>query len=105
MKKKAKKLYNPHQSVIYQIEEVRNKSRRAITHEYLIFLINLYGNHIETGDKRIKDYYDMTMLDVRNELLLRIKMMRGETNSRIRKHKEEQQRKQDELLRRLSQMG
>lgn len=104
MKPKTKKLYNPYQSIVYQIEVVRNKTRRALLHEYMIFLINLYGSSFDDGRVRIKNYADMTMLDMRNEILLRIKMLHGESNAKIKKHKEEQQRKQDELLRRLSQL-
>src|SRR5215207_6121303 len=98
---KAKK-YNPYQSVIFQIESMKNRARKALLNEYMVFLITLYGHQINDGTKAIKDYNYLTMPEVRLELELRIKMMRSATDNKIRKHMEKEKRKQDELLRRLA---
>jgi hypothetical protein len=100
--KQAATKYNPYVSVIFQIEDMKNKSRRALLQEYMVFLITLYGHQINDGVKTIRDYNYLTMPEVRLELQLRIKMMRSHTNNKIRKHVETEKRKQDELLRRLS---
>lgn len=102
MMKQAATKYNPYVSVIFQIEDMKNKSRRALLQEYMVFLITLYGHQINDGVKTIRDYNYLTMPEVRLELQLRIKMMRSHTNNKIRKHVETEKRKQDELLRRLS---
>lgn len=102
---KQNKKYNPRQSITFQIEDVRNKTRAVLSEEYMIFLINLYGHLIQDGTKTIKDFKKMTMLDVRSELVLRTKAMRGDTNAKIRAYKEKEQKKQDELLRKLSRLN
>lgn len=103
--KKPKQVYNPYESLIFQIESVKNRTRKALMNEYMIFLINLYGHLIQDGTKNIRDYKDLTMMDIRNEVIIRIKAMRGESNAKIRAHKEKEQKKQDELLRKLSRMN
>lgn len=102
-KPKIKRLFNPYQPTVYQIEFVRNKTRKALLEEYIIFLINLYGHLIQDGTKRITDFNNLTMLDIRTEVTLRTKAMRGESNAKIRAHQEKEQKKQDELLARLAQ--
>ncbi len=103
-KPKIKQLYNPYTPVIYQIEKVRNRTRKALVEEYMIFLINLYGHLIEDGSKRITDYDTMTMLDIRAEVQLRTRAMRGSTNAKIRSQREKEQKKQDELLAKLARL-
>jgi hypothetical protein len=44
----------------------------------------------------------MTMLDLRVEVELRTRAMRSSTNAKIRAHREKEQKKQDELLAKLS---
>lgn len=103
--KKPKVKYNPHIPLVYQIEKVRNKTRKALLEEYQIFLINLYGHLIEDGTKRISDFSSMSMLDVRTEVQLRTRAMRTSTNQKIKAHKEKEAKKQEELLRKLSQLN
>lgn len=100
-KNKARK-YNPYQSLVFQIEDMKNKARKALSNEYMVFITTLYGAQINEGTKALKDYAYLTMPEVRLELQLRTKMMRSHTNNKIRKHIEMEKRKQDELLRRLS---
>jgi hypothetical protein len=102
MKKQKATKYNPYVSDIFQIEDMRNKARVALLNEYMVFLGTLYGAQINEGSKAIKDYNYLTMPEVRLELELRIKMMRTNTNNKIRKHVETEKRKQDELLRRFA---
>lgn len=104
MTKKPKAQYNPHIPLIYQIEKVRNRTRKALLEEYMIFLINLYGHLIEDGTKRITDYANMSMLDIRTEVQLRTRSMRQSTNAKIRAYHDKEQKKQDELLKKLSQL-
>ncbi len=99
---KKKNSYNPYQSVTYQIESMKNRSRKALLQEYLIFLATLYGGSIQDGTKSIQDYKHLTMQEVRIEIQLRTKMLRNSTNAKIRKHVETEKRKQDEILRRLA---
>jgi len=99
---KPKQHYNPYIPIVYQIERVRDKTRKALLEEYQIFLINLYGHLIEDGTKRISDFSNMTMLDIRTEVQLRTRAMRSLTNIKIKAHQEKEQKKQIELLRRLS---
>lgn len=101
--KKAKRLFNPYVPTVYQIELLRNRTRKALLEEYIVFLINLYGHLIQDGAKRISDFDKLTMLDIRTEVTLRTKAMRGDSNAKIRAHKEKEQKKQDDLLKRLSQ--
>lgn len=100
--KKPKQKHNPYTSLIYQIEVIRHRTRKALVEEYMIFLINLYGHKFQDGEKTIKDYNHLTMMDIRNELLLRTRMMKGDTDAKIKKYKEDEQRKQDEYLRKLA---
>lgn len=102
---KVKQLYNPHISLVYQIERVRNKTRKSLLNEYIIFLINLYGHLIEDGTKRIADFSNMTMQDMRVEVQLRTRAMRISSNQKIRAHQDKEAKKQEELLRKLSQLN
>lgn len=104
-KPKVKQKYNPYISLVYQIEVIRNHTRKMFLEEYMVFLINLYGHLIQDGTKNIRDYAGMTMQDVRTELTLRTKAMRGESNAKIRAHKEKEAKKQEELLRKLAQLN
>lgn len=105
MTKKVKQKYNPYIPLVYQIEKIRNRTRKALLEEYTIFLINLYGHLIEDGTKRISDFSNMSMLDVRTEVQLRIRAMRGSTNAKIRAYKEKEKKKQEETLRKLSRLN
>ncbi len=103
-KQKTKVKYNPNIPLVYQIEKIRNRTRKALLEEYTIFLINLYGHLIEDGTKRVADFATMSMLDIRVEVQLRTRSMRQSTNAKIRAHRDKEQKKQDELLRKLAQL-
>jgi hypothetical protein len=103
-KTKPKRTYNPYIPLVYQVELIRNKTRKALLEEYMIFLINLYGHLIQDGTKRISDFENMTMLDIRTEVTLRTRAMRGENNSKIRAYQEKEQKKIDKLMKDLSQL-
>ncbi len=72
-----------------------------LTSEYLSLLAILYGDHIESGVKRISDYRAMTMLDAENELKLRTMMMRGQRLRKKRMLMEEHQENERALLEQL----
>jgi len=89
----------------YQLELVRNRTREVLMREYMIFVVNLYGHLIQDGTKKIRDYANMSMIDMREELILRTRAMRGSNNRKIKEYKEKEQKRQDELLRKLSQLN
>lgn len=82
----------------YQIEIARNKNRAIIREEYLTFIHVLYRNQIENGYKRIKDFKDMTMLDIQNEIMLRTRIIAGDNQRELDKQKEAQKRYEQQLL-------
>lgn len=84
--------------VSYLLEDLRLKSTYILTQEYLIFLGILFGSQIQSGDKQVRDFGHMTMLDVQSELLIRTRMMQARTNGKLRAKKKENEAKQAKLL-------
>lgn len=93
--------HNPHQSIIFQQERIRHRLPKALADEYLIFLTTLYGRKFESGDVRIRDYADMTMYDIYNELRLRTKMIHADNERTRDKVKEKERKEQDEAIQEL----
>lgn len=87
--------YNPRQSILFQQERIRHRTPKALAEEYLILLTTLYGRRVESGEVRIKDYADMTMFDVVNEIKLRTKMIHAE-NQRTTQQREDKERKEQD---------
>src|SRR5688572_9310856 len=87
--------HNPYQSILFQQEKIRHRTPKALADEYLILLTTLYGRRFESGEVRLKEYADMTMFDIINEIKLRTKMIRAD-NQRISQQKEEKERKEQE---------
>jgi len=100
-----KQKYNDYVSYTYQLELVRNRTRAVLSREYMVFVVNLYGHLIQDGTKKIRDYAAMSMVDMREELILRTRAMRGSNNRKIKEYKVKEQKRQDELLRKLSQLN
>lgn len=96
--------YNKHRSVLFQIEAARHRTPKALAEEYLIFLSTLYGRKIETGDVRLRDYGDMTMYDIADEIKIRTKMLHADNMRKIEQHKDKRKKEQDEAIKQLIQL-
>lgn len=96
--------WNPYQSSAYQQEVLRRRTIDLLSTEFYVFLSTFYGNYIEDGTKRIKDYRDMTFFDVTSELRLRVQMIRAMNNNKVKHHFEEDRKKQIELLEKLKKL-
>lgn len=62
----------------------------------------LYGGHINEGDTLLRNYKSFTMESFTNELRIRTLMTKARRERIERKSKEEMERKQNELLRKLA---
>ena len=93
--------HNEHQSIIFQQERIRHRMPKAFAEEYFILLTTLYGRRFESGDIRLRDYHDMTMFDIVDEIKIRTKMMRVDNQRNIEKHKEKQKKEQDKAIQEL----
>lgn len=93
--------YNPYQSVFFQIERIKSRMPKQLAEEYLVLLTTLYGRRFEEGVVRVKDYHDMTMRDIADEIVLRTKIMRADNTRKIEKQKEKEKKEQEEAIREL----
>jgi nucleoside-specific outer membrane channel protein Tsx len=96
-----KRKWNKHQSDAYQLEQMRRQSIKMLSSEYYIFLAAFYGNKITDGDTSIKDYAHLTYFDISSELKIRIQMLKGYNDARVRKYYEDEEKRQYELLEKL----
>lgn len=102
--RKKRNSMRPITTFSYQLEVSRRRNRRIIAEEFLSFIGMLYQDQIESGYKRIKDFKDMTMFDIQHEIILRTDIIARESKRKIRRQKEEQDRKEKQLLEHLKKM-
>lgn len=69
----------------FQINQQRRANIESIAVEYLNILAILYGDQIDTGIKRVRDFGQMTMLEAENELRIRTLMIQAQ---RLRKKRQ-----------------
>lgn len=99
-----KRKWNNHQSDAFQMEQLRKKSLELLSKEYYIFLSTFYGGSILDGDKSIKDYAHLTYYDITSELKIRIQMLKGYNDAKVRKYYEDEDKRQKELLEKLKRL-
>lgn len=85
------------------LQTIRRDLLDIISREHYTFISTFFSEKIQEGSSTIQTYGKMTMFDVRNELRLRIQMMKGRNNAKVRAYYKEQDRKSKELLERLKQ--
>ena len=91
-----------HQKARYSdIQQMRRELIKIINREIYIFLATFFGNQLDDGKRRVRDYKDMTMFDVRSEVQLRVQSMKGYNDAKVKHHYEEEKKRQDELLSKL----
>ena len=95
---------NAIESFSFQRESLQWLNRKALADEYLIFLVTLYGIHLDSGARRIYDFSYMTMPEMRQEIKARVYMIRAENKRKIRAYFEKEAKKQQDMLRKLSQL-
>lgn len=97
--------HNPYESVLFQIEAIRQRTPEILTQEYLVFIASLYGRKIESGDARIKDYADMTVFDVHDEIHLRTTLLHADNQRKLTEYKTKKRKEQDDAIKELLQLG
>lgn len=104
MQKNNSTKHNKHQSIIFQIERIRHRTPKALAEEYFVFLSTLYGRKIESGDVRLRDYGNMTMFDVADEIKIRTKMLHADNMRKIEQHRAKRKKEQDNAIKELIQL-
>jgi hypothetical protein len=91
-----RKIKNP--SNAYERQVLRWNYLKSIHTESLTLLAMLYGLRFDNGTVKIRDFYNMTMLDVHRELQLRILILNGRKAYKLNKRKEDQSKKQQQAI-------
>lgn len=97
--------HNPYQSILFQIEAIRQRTPEILAKEYLVFIASLYGRKIEAGDVRIKDYADMTVFDVQEEIQLRTSLLHADNQRKLTEYKDKKKKEQDAAIQELLQLS
>ncbi len=87
------------------LEESRNDNIEALSQEYLNMIAILYGDKIERGDKAVRDYGKMTMVDIIAELEIRTMMYHGQRMRRKKDLRKQHADAERELLEELKRSG
>ena len=85
----------------FDLQRSRRKFIEVFNEERFFILSTFYAGLIEEGQRTIQDFEKLTMFGMRNEVRLRTHIMKAQNDRTIKQYKDEQERKERELLEKL----